>query len=202
MFAAFGSSIQVLSQWHTVLVLISYLLLCFLPLRAESTFYFVRDYVTFRHLSSSFRKCRIIVPNVPQWAFRTRCCVVLSFIVFRYVSLIFPFLKGKTSGKRSNNDRINDDATMAPHWLQKDSFSVEQRERIDFFRLLIGWGCYFCCLSRWISSSSSSASLTSGSETVWFITFISWYILKLSFAASSAEVRSGFTMLRYVSAKL
>ena len=107
--------IQAISQWHTVLVLISCFLLCFLPLRAEVTFYSVGDYATFRHPSSSFRKCRIIVPNVPQWAFRTRCCVVLSFIVFRYVSLIFPFVKGKTSGERSNNDRINDDATMTDY---------------------------------------------------------------------------------------
>ena len=128
MFAAFGSSIQVLSQWHTVLVLISYRLLCFLPIRAEVTIYSVRDYVIFRYLSSPFRKCRIIVPNVPQWAFRTRCCVVLSFIVFRYVSLIFPFLKGKTSGKRSNNDRINDDATTT-----------------DYSCLNV-WSCYFVTL--------------------------------------------------------
>ena len=29
---------------------------------------------------------------------------------FQCVSLIFPFLKRKKSGKRSNNERINDDA--------------------------------------------------------------------------------------------
>ena len=81
-----------------------------LPLRAEFTFYSESDYATLRHLSSVFRYCRIFVLNVPQCAFRTQCCVVLYPIVFRYVSLIFPFLKRKKSGKRSNNERINDGA--------------------------------------------------------------------------------------------
>ncbi len=51
-----------------------------------------------------------ICSNVPLCAFRARCCVVLYHIVFRYVSHRFPFPKRKTSGKRSNNERINDDA--------------------------------------------------------------------------------------------
>ena len=54
-----------------------------------------------------------VYPNIPLGAFRARCCVVLNPIVFRYVSLIFPFLKRKTSGKRSNNERINDDVTWS-----------------------------------------------------------------------------------------
>ena len=37
-------------------------------------------------------------------------CVVLYPVDFQCVSLIFPFLKRKKSGKRSNNERINDDA--------------------------------------------------------------------------------------------
>ena len=36
-------------------------------------------------------------------------CVVLYPVDFQCVSLIFPFLKRKKSGKRSNNERINDD---------------------------------------------------------------------------------------------
>ena len=86
-----------------------------LPLRAEVTFYSVKDYATFRYLSLKFRKCRMIVPNVTLCAFRARCCVVLCLIVFRYVSLIFPFLKGRTMGKRANNDRINDDTWKRLH---------------------------------------------------------------------------------------
>ena len=68
-----------------------------------------------RQLSSTFRYCRIFVPNVPQCAFRARCCVLLYHIVFRYVSHRFPFVKRKKSGKRSNNDRINDDAWERLH---------------------------------------------------------------------------------------
>ena len=93
-----------------------------LPFRAEVTFYSAMDYVNFRHLTSMFQKCRIFVPNVPLCSFRTRCCVVLYFIVFRYVSLIFPLLKGKTMGKRSNNERINDDAW----WLLQRLIWVER----------------------------------------------------------------------------
>ena len=86
-----------------------------LPLRAEVTFYSVRDYANFRQLTPPFRKCRIFVPNVLLFAFRVRRWVVHYHIVFRYVSLIFPFVKGKTSGKRSNNDRINDDPSLSLH---------------------------------------------------------------------------------------
>ena len=78
-----------------------------LPLRAEVTFLFCEG---LHHLTSTFRYCRIFVPNATLCALRARCYVVLSFIVFRYVSLIFPFLRRKTMGKRSNNERINDDA--------------------------------------------------------------------------------------------
>ena len=86
-----------------------------LPLRAEVTFYSVRDYANFRQLTPPFRKCRIFVLNVLLFAFRVRRCAVLYPIVFRYVSLIFPFVKGKTMGKRSNNDRINDDPSLSLH---------------------------------------------------------------------------------------
>ena len=109
-----------------------------LPLRAEFTSYSVRDYSTFHLLSPTFQKCRIFVPNVTLCAFRTQCCVVLYCIVFRYVSLIFPFLKRKKSGKRSNNERINDGA-----W--------EFRVLLD---CLIAWLCFcwyvdtlICCES-------------------------------------------------------
>ena len=78
-----------------------------LPLRAKVTFLFCEG---LRHLTSTFRYCRIFVPNVPLCAFQARCCVVLYHIVFRYVSLVFSFLKRKTIGKQSNNDRIIDDA--------------------------------------------------------------------------------------------
>ena len=81
-----------------------------LPLRAEVTIYYVRYYANFRQLTPPFRKCRIFVPTVPLCAFRARGCVVPYCIVFRYVSLVFPFLKRRKKGKRSNNDRINDDA--------------------------------------------------------------------------------------------
>ena len=54
-----------------------------------------------------------------------RCCIVLYHIVFRYVSLIFPFVKRRTSGKRSNKERINDDASTAAH----TSFFPERGER-------------------------------------------------------------------------
>ena len=81
-----------------------------LPLRAEFTFYSESDYSTFHLLSPTFQKCRIFVPNVTLCAFRARCCGVLYPTVFRYFSLIFPFLKRKKSGKRSNNERINDGA--------------------------------------------------------------------------------------------
>ena len=89
-----------------------------LPFRAEVTFYSVEDYATFPQCSSTFRKCRIFVPNVPLSTFRARCCVVPYPIVFRYVSLIFPFLKRKKSGKRANNERINDDAWVIA-WRRK-----------------------------------------------------------------------------------
>ena len=81
-----------------------------LPLRAEFTFYSVRDYANLLYLTPPFRYCRKLVPTVPLCAFRARRCAVLYLIVFRYVSPIFPFLKRKTMGKRSNNERINDDA--------------------------------------------------------------------------------------------
>ena len=72
-----------------------------------------------RHLSSTFPYCHLFVSNVTLCAFRTRCCVVLYPIVFRYVSLIFPFVKRKQKGKRSNNERINDDAwwSLERNWL-------------------------------------------------------------------------------------
>ena len=98
-----------------------------LPLRAEVTFYAVINNANFRQPSSTFRKCRIFVPNVPLCAFRARCCVVLCLIVFRYVSLIFPFLKGRTMGKRANNDRTNDDAWKRLH------------ECLCFVDMLIRW---------------------------------------------------------------
>ena len=53
--------------------------------------------------------------NFQHSTFWVWCCVVLYHIVFRYVSLFFPFVKGKKSGKRSNNDRINDDAWERLH---------------------------------------------------------------------------------------
>ena len=58
----------------------------------------------------TFPKVSYVYPNIPLGASRARRCVVLNPIVFRYVSLIFPFVKRKTMGKRSNKERINDDA--------------------------------------------------------------------------------------------
>ena len=78
-----------------------------LPLRAEVTLLFCEG---LHHLTSTFRYCRIFVPNATLCVFRARCSVILYSIVFRYVSLIFPFLRRKTIGKRANNERINDDA--------------------------------------------------------------------------------------------
>ena len=109
-----------------------------LPLRAEVTFYSVKNYVTLNYClnawmckwlskkysnnqairqSSDRSGCRIFVPNVPLCAFRARGCVVPYSIVFRYVSLVFPFLKRKQKGKRANNERINDDAWVIA-WMR------------------------------------------------------------------------------------
>ena len=46
---------------------------------------------------------------------RARCCIVLYPVDFQCVSLIFPFLKRKKSGKRSNNERINDDPSTTDY---------------------------------------------------------------------------------------
>ena len=48
----------------------------------------------------------------------SRCCDVLYAFCIISFSHRFPFPKGKTMGKRSNNDRINDDATTMPRRLQ------------------------------------------------------------------------------------
>ena len=46
-------------------------------------------------------------------------CVVLYPVDFQQcVSLIFPFLKRKKSGKRSNNERINDDPSTTDYSCQ------------------------------------------------------------------------------------
>ena len=62
-----------------------------------------------------------ICSNVPLCAFRARCCAVLYYIVFRYVSLIFPFLKRTKKGKRSNNERRNDDGRT---FLQRKKYGA------------------------------------------------------------------------------
>ena len=41
----------------------------------------------------------------------SRCCAVLYALCVIFFSHRFPFRKGRTMGKRSNNERINDDAT-------------------------------------------------------------------------------------------
>ena len=103
-----------------------------LPLRAKVTFYSVRDYAILPHLAPPFQKCRISVPNVPMCTFRALCCVVPYLIVLRYVSLIFPFLRRRTMGKRSNKERINDDAW----WLH-------QRQLVHLFSVFLQ-----CCCSK------------------------------------------------------
>ena len=68
-----------------------------------------------------------ICSNVPLCAFRARCCTVLYYIVFRYVSLIFPFLKRTKKGKRSNNERRNDDGRT---FLQRKKYGAALRRPI------------------------------------------------------------------------
>ncbi len=50
-----GLAVRTKSQelWHTIMVLISCLLLCLLPLRAEFTFYSLMGYANFRQCSDS-----------------------------------------------------------------------------------------------------------------------------------------------------
>ena len=48
----------------------------------------------------------------------SRCCDVLYAFCIISFSHRFPFSKGKTMGKRSNKERINDDATTTLRGLQ------------------------------------------------------------------------------------
>ena len=82
---------------------------------------------TLRQLTPPFATVPIvshICSNVPLCAFRARCCAVLYYIVFRYVSLIFPFLKRTKKGKRSNNERRNDDGRT---FLQRKKYGAALR---------------------------------------------------------------------------
>ena len=93
------SSIQAISQWHTILVLISYLLLCFLPLRAKVTSYFVRIYANFPQRSDSvayLSPAFLSVPSGPG---------VASFFIISFFDM-FPSFFPLWNGKRVENDRI------------------------------------------------------------------------------------------------
>ena len=85
--------------WHTILVLISYLLLCFLPLRAEVTLYSVKYYANFRQCSDSV-----------VYLFPTYLCVpsgldVASFFIISFFDM-FPIVFPLWNGKERENDRI------------------------------------------------------------------------------------------------
>ena len=61
-------------------------------------------------------KCEISLFNFQF--LRARRCIVLYPVDFQCVSLIFPFLKRKKSGKRANNERINDDPSTTDYSCQ------------------------------------------------------------------------------------
>ena len=64
----------------------------------------------FRGVEDSLNNSAYFSPfNFHFSIFTLHRCVVLYPVDFQCVSLIFPFVKRKKSGKRSNNERINDD---------------------------------------------------------------------------------------------
>ena len=74
-----------------------------IPIRVIKTF--------LQAICSRFFPCPLSVSSKYCIMSLLRCCAVLYALCVIFFSHRFPFPKGKTMGKRSNNDRINDDAT-------------------------------------------------------------------------------------------
>ena len=74
-----------------------------IPIRVVKTF--------LQAICSRFFPCPLSVSSKYCIMSLMRCCAVLYALCVIFFSHRFPFPKGKTMGKRSNNDRINDDAT-------------------------------------------------------------------------------------------
>ena len=111
---AFFAPLPTISRKNSAKVLVLFLSGSLFYLNPASSFVKIpiRVIKTFlQAICSRFFPCPLSVSSKYCIMSLMRCCAVLYALCVIFLSHRFPFRKGKTMGKRSNNDRINDDAT-------------------------------------------------------------------------------------------
>ena len=140
---------------------------------------------TLHAICSQFFPCPLCISYTLCLIPLSYCCAVLYAFCIISFSHRFPFRKGKTMGKRSNNDRINDDATTfaervaedawqcCPGWVISERRLKKKKEALaiacrGFFRTMrivfLGGLPYFSILHFFLLSTPMSSGLRMGSS--------------------------------------
>ena len=111
---AFFTPLPAISRKNSAKVLVLFLSGSLFYLNPASSFVKlpIRDVKTIlQAICSQYRLCSFSISSILCQMLLRHCCAVLYALCIMFFSHRFPFRKGKTMGKRSNNDRINDGAT-------------------------------------------------------------------------------------------